>query len=117
MFNNILLVGLGGGVGSILRYLCQRSLNARFPYGTFVVNIVGCLIIGLLWGYFSRHTDESRRLLLVTGFCGGFTTFSSFTYEGVQMMTDNRWLVFAFYIAISVFTGLLATWAGYKLTN
>src|SRR3954470_10773643 len=117
MFANILLVGLGGGLGSILRYLCQRSFNTRIPYGTFLVNIVGCLIIGLLWGYFSRHTNEPRRLLLVTGFCGGFTTFSSFTYEGVQMITDNRWISFAFYTTISVLTGLLATWFGYKLTN
>lgn len=117
MFSNIILVGLGGGIGSILRYLLQRTLNFSFPYGTLLVNILGCLLIGLLWGLFTKHIDEQRRLLLVTGFCGGFTTFSSFTYEGVQMMMENRWLVLAFYTALSVLLGLLATYLGYKLTN
>ena len=117
MFNNILLVGLGGAAGSILRYLCQRSLNLSFPYGTLLVNIAGCLLIGLLWGFFTRHVDDQRRLLLVTGFCGGFTTFSSFTYEGVQMMTENRWLSFVVYTGASVVAGLAATYFGYKLTS
>ena len=118
MINNILLVGLGGAVGSMLRYLCQRSLNAvSFPYGTLSVNILGCLIIGILWGLFTKHIDERLRLLLVTGFCGGFTTFSSFTYEGVEMMMDNRWVNLAVYTSISVFAGLAATYFGYKLTS
>jgi CrcB protein len=118
MVSNILLVGLGGGVGSILRYLCQRSMNRlSFPYGTLLVNLLGCLVIGLLWGLFTRHVDEHRRLLLVTGLCGGFTTFSSFTYEGVQMLVDSRWLTFAAYTALSVTAGLLVTYLGYKLTS
>lgn len=117
MFNNILLVGLGGGIGSILRYLCQRSLNFSFPYGTLFVNILGCLLIGILWGLFTKNIDEQRRLLLVTGFCGGFTTFSSFTYEGVQMMMESRWFIFVLYTAVSVTVGLLATYLGFKLTN
>ena len=117
MFNNILLVGLGGAAGSILRYLCQRSLNLNFPYGTLLVNISGCLLIGILWGLFTRHIDEQRRLLLVTGFCGGFTTFSTFTYEGVQMLTENRWFIFALYTTLSIVLGLLATYLGYKITS
>ena len=118
MINNILLVGLGGGIGSILRYLCQRSLNQlNFPYGTLLVNIIGCLLIGIFWGMFTRHVDEGKRLLLVTGLCGGFTTFSSFTYEGVQMLAENRWLSFAFYTGLSVTVGLLVTYLGFKLTN
>lgn len=117
MYSNILLVGLGGGVGSMLRYLCQRALNLSFPYGTLIVNIAGCLLIGVLWGLFSKQVDEQRRLLLVTGFCGGFTTFSSFTYEGVEMLMENRWFIFVLYTAASVFLGLLATYFGYKLTN
>jgi CrcB protein len=117
MFNNILLVGLGGGVGSILRYLFQRSLNATYPWGTFAVNILGCLLIGLLWGLFTKQIDEQKRLLLVTGLCGGFTTFSSFTYEGVQMMMDDRWMTFIVYTAGSVVLGLMATYFGFKLTS
>jgi fluoride exporter len=114
---NILLVGIGGGIGSILRYLLQRTLNVNFPYGTLLVNIAGCLLIGLLWGLFTRHIDEQRRLLLVTGFCGGFTTFSTFTYEGVQMLMENRWVTFLFYTFLSVAAGLAATYLGYKLTS
>jgi fluoride exporter len=117
MFSNILLVGLGGGIGSILRYLLQRSLNATYPWGTFAVNILGCLLIGLLWGLFTKQIDEQKRLLLVTGLCGGFTTFSSFTYEGVQMMMDDRWVTFIFYTAGSVVLGLIATYFGFKLTS
>lgn len=114
---NILLVGIGGGIGSILRYFLQRTLNVSFPYGTLLVNIAGCLLIGLLWGIFTRHIDEHRRLLLVTGFCGGFTTFSTFTYEGVQMLMENRWMVFLLYTFLSVVAGLAATYFGYKLTS
>jgi len=117
MLTNILLVGLGGGAGSILRYLCQRTWNFSFPYGTLLVNIAGCLFIGLLWGLFTRHIDEQKRLLLITGFCGGFTTFSSFTFEGVQMMMENRWIAFLLYTSVSVIAGLAATYLGYKITN
>lgn len=117
MFNNILLVGMGGATGSILRYLCQRSLNAVFPYGTLLVNVAGCLLIGLLWGLFSKQVDETKRLLFITGFCGGFTTFSSFTFEGVQLMMDQRWLSFIVYTVASVAGGLAATFIGFKITS
>jgi fluoride exporter len=117
MINNILLVGLGGGIGSILRYLCQRSWNQAFPYGTLLVNIAGCILIGLLWGMFGKQIDEQRKLLLITGLCGGFTTFSAFSQEGIQMMMENRWLSFAVYILVSVTGGLLATFLAFKLTT
>ncbi|MDB5197559.1 MAG: putative fluoride ion transporter CrcB [Flaviaesturariibacter sp.] len=114
--SQLLLVGFGGAAGSILRYLCQRPLNTDgFPYGTLAVNIVGCLIIGILWAFFSRtNVQETTRLLLMTGFCGGFTTFSAFTYEGVQMLTQGRLIPFVLYTSISVIVGLVATFAGYK---
>lgn len=117
MLNNLLLVGLGGGIGSILRYLCQKNLNYSFPYGTLLVNVLGCLLIGLLWGFFTRHVNEQMRLMLLSGFCGGFTTFSSFTYEGIQLMSESRWLIFALYTALSVVLGLLATYWGYKIAS
>lgn len=117
MLNNILLVGVGGAAGSILRYLCQRSLNLNFPYGTLLVNVLGCLLIGLLWGCFTKNVNEQMRILLMTGFCGGFTTFSSFTYEGIQLMSQSRWLIFAVYTSLSVVLGLTATYFGYKITS
>lgn len=117
MFSNILLIGLGGAAGSILRYACQRFGNTSFPYGTFLVNIAGCFLIGMIWGLSVKGMDEERKLLLATGFCGGFTTFSAFTMEGVQMMAENRWLAFALYTGGSVVVGLLATFLGFKITH
>ncbi len=115
--NQLLLVGLGGAAGSILRYAVQRQLNLfYFPFGTLAVNIGGCFIIGLLWAYFTKGTiNETGRLLLITGFCGGFTTFSAFTQEGVQMLQQAKLLPFFIYTVVSVAAGLLATFAGYKL--
>ena len=119
MIKNFLLVGLGGAVGSVLRYSVQRFVNtATIPYGTLLVNLAGCFLIGLLWGLLNKNSiSQSGGLLLMSGFCGGFTTFSAFTYEGVQMMQDNRWILLAVYISASVFGGLVATFTGYKLTS
>src|SRR5262245_22590227 len=94
MINNFLLVGLGGGVGSMLRYLCQKWLNYNehnFPWGTFVVNIVGCLIIGVVYAASAKGTGWSpqARLLLTAGFCGGFTTFSSFSAENLNFLREG----------------------------
>lgn len=119
MIKNLLLVGLGGAVGSMLRYSVQRFANTPgFPYGTLLVNLVGCFLIGLLWGLVTRNSmTQITALILMSGFCGGFTTFSAFTHEGVQMMNDSRWLLLVGYIGASVIGGLLATFSGYKLTN
>ena len=119
MIKNLLLIGLVGAVGSMLRYSVQHFLNSMtIPFGTLLVNITGCFLIGLLWGLLSKDSiTQSAGLLLMGGFCGGFTTFSAFTYEGVQMMHDTRWILLACYVGASVFGGLLATFAGYKLTN
>lgn len=119
MIKNLLLVGLGGAAGSMLRFAIQRFGNTNgFPYGTLIVNLAGCFLIGLLWGFLSRNLiSQMTGILLMSGFCGGFTTFSAFTYEGVQMMQDNRWLMLAVYTGASVIGGLVASFAGYKLTN
>jgi CrcB protein len=123
MIKHILLIGLGGGIGSIARYLCQRWVANyyphQFPWGTFAVNITGCLLIGIFWGlsFRSFDTNESWKLFLMTGLCGGFTTFSAFTLEGVGLLKENRTGLFFLYIAGSVIAGLLATYAGMKLTR
>jgi CrcB protein len=119
MLKNLLFVGLGGAVGSMLRYTIQRFVNDPFfPYGTLLVNIAGCFFIGLLWGLLNKNTiTQGTSLLLMSGFCGGFTTFSAFTQEGVQMINDNRWAMLCMYTGASVVGGLLASFTGYKLTG
>jgi len=120
---NILLVGLGGGIGSIARYLSQRWFAANFayafPWGTFAVNVAGCLLIGLLWGVNIRSAEvhEGWKLFLMTGLCGGFTTFSAFTMEGIGLVRDQKIALFFIYIAASVITGLLATYIGIQITK
>lgn len=114
--NAILLVSVGGAAGSMLRYLLQRQLNADFPLGTLSVNVLGCLLIGILWALVAKNQlNESWRLALMAGFCGGFTTFSSFTLESLQLLQSNRYLFFTVYTISNVVIGLLATFAGYKI--
>lgn len=123
MIKNILLIGLGGSLGSICRYLCQRWISVyyphQFPWGTFGVNIAGCFLIGVFWGMSFKTFDnnESWKLFLMTGLCGGFTTFSAFTLEGIGLIKEQRLFLFFSYVAGSVLLGLLATWFGMKLTR
>jgi len=117
MLTKMLLVGVGGFAGSVLRYVCQLALNTGFPYGTLLVNLVGCFAIGCLWALLLRGLDAQWALLLMTGVCGGFTTFSAFTLEGVQMLINHRYLTFVLYTTISLVAGLLVTFLGFKLMN
>jgi CrcB protein len=123
MIKNLLIIGLGGAAGSMLRYAVQKLFNphtaAAFPTGTLLVNFAGCFLIGILWGLFSRNiswSDESR-LLLMTGLCGGFTTFSAFTLEGIGLLKENRTALFLIYITASVLGGLLATLIGIRIAK
>jgi CrcB protein len=115
MLKEILMVGLGGFAGSTLRYLVGRWLNGGFPWGTLVVNVVGCFLIGLLYALAERGNLASpyMRLLLMTGFCGGFTTFSAFMNENLVMLRTGDLLPFALYTAGSILAGLIAVWLGY----
>ena len=123
MIKNLLLIGLGGGLGSMARYLCQKWFMDHYahsyPWGTFVVNITGCFLIGLLWGitFKSFADNESWKLFLMTGLCGGFTTFSAFTLEGVGLLREQKPGLFLLYIGGSVAIGLLATYAGMKISR
>jgi len=123
MIKNFLIVGLGGASGSMLRYAVQKIFQvqtaAAFPTGTLLVNIAGCFLIGILWSLVSRSLtwNEEMKLLLMTGFCGGFTTFSAFTLEGIGLLKENRTVLFVIYLSASVLGGLLATFIGIRIVK
>jgi fluoride exporter len=113
----LLWIGLGGAVGSVLRYLLggvvQRSAHAGFPAGTLAVNVVGCFVIGVLaQHYMNVQTHPSMRAALITGFCGGFTTFSAFSLETVGLLRGGEYGRVATYVVLSVSLSLLATISG-----
>lgn len=120
---NYLIIALGGGIGSALRYavskFVQDSTNGAFPYHTFAVNIVGCLLIGLFYGLAARgHLgNNTTTLLLTTGLCGGFTTFSTFCNENITLLRGDNALTALVYVASSVFCGLLAVALGYLIID
>lgn len=123
MIPTIIAVSLGGVIGTLLRLFTATYINANWPRlfytGTLAVNIVGCLIIGYLYGLFMIRPDipvEIRSGLMV-GFVGGLTTFSSFSLDTVRLLESGQGLVAMGYCAVSVFGGLLATWAGLALTK
>ena len=123
MIKNLLIVGLGGAVGSMLRYTVQKIFQvqtaAAFPTGTLLVNIAGCFLIGILWSLVSRSLtwNDEMKLLLMTGFCGGFTTFSAFTLEGIGLLKENKTALFVIYLTASVVGGLLATFIGIRIAK
>ena len=123
MIKNLLLVGLGGGIGSIARYLCQKWFSENyphpFPWGTFLVNLCGCFLIGVFYAAAERTSvlSPQTRLLLITGFCGGFTTFSTFAFENMNLLRSGDILYFSVYIAASVVLGIAGVFGGIAITK
>ncbi|WP_209391088.1 fluoride efflux transporter CrcB [Chryseobacterium sp. RR2-3-20] len=118
---NIFLIFFGGGLGSVLRYLL--SFNAQklwkinnFPVGTLLVNIIGCFAIGFLTSYLVKF-DNGLKFLLITGICGGFTTFSAFSIENYSLWENQQFLMLTIYIGLSILLGIIAVFAGIKFSN
>ena len=118
MLKVLLLIGSGGFIGSVARYLVQQLIHEKFetgfPIGTFTVNIIGSFIIGVIYALSEKTGVLSAewRLFLAVGLCGGFTTFSSFAYESFKMIGLEQFFFVALYMGLSFFLGLLATYLG-----
>ena len=117
---NIIAVGAGSFIGGIARYLvalAMKGISKGFPWATLLVNLLGCLIIGLLWGFLSRNAAENTSwgLFLTVGLCGGFTTFSTFSKEALTMLQTGQIWGFASYIALSILAGIVLVAIGYYI--
>lgn len=116
-----LIIGLGGFLGSISRYwlsfIVDKTFFGAYPYGTFTVNIIGCFLLGLIYAFADREQvmTQEMRFFLATGFCGSFTTFSTFSYENQLLYQEGEWTTLITYIVLSVVLGILATIAGVAL--
>ena len=121
MIKSLLLVFIGGGLGSILRYsmslFIQRYYNDSLPIATFLANFFGCLLIGVVIALLGRSVQlqQEIKLLLITGFCGGFTTFSAFASENIQLIQAGQINTALVYILLSVALCLIAVWCGLML--
>ncbi|MCF0202839.1 MAG: fluoride efflux transporter CrcB [Bacteroidaceae bacterium] len=119
----MIIAGAGGFAGTCLRYLtgvlAKQWCSGAFPLGTFIVNALGCLIIGIVYGLSERSgaLNSNHVLLLATGFCGGFTTFSAFANEAWTLGTKGDMLMSVLYVAASIVVGIVCVWAGRIITE
>jgi len=123
MFKAVLLAGCGGFLGTCLRFLtgklCALWFHSGFPWGTLTVNVVGSFLIGIFFGLAEKThvVSPQMNLFLITGFCGGFTTFSSFTDDMFLMLQNKNWLSFIMYVGFSFLLGLLLVWLGRSIVK
>ncbi len=120
MIKSLIMIFIGGGVGSILRYLVNigcSNLNSvyKFPIGTFIANITGCFLIGLFSAICAKYVStisNDTKMMMTVGFCGGLTTFSTFSNESLNMVRNGNVLTFAIYVGVSVTLGIMAAYLG-----
>jgi len=118
---NFIWVFLGGGLGAVARYGVSRLVpfsSSGFPYPTLIANVISCIILGFLMGLISQSQLDTRaQLLLATGFCGGFSTFSTFSGETLQLIQNEQIGIAVIYIGVSISLCLLAIFIGLKLSS
>lgn len=123
MIRQLVLVALGGGAGSVSRYLASVWVAKHFPHifplATFVVNMTGCFLIGFLIGLSARYAvfDSDLKFLLIVGFCGGYTTFSTFSAENMRLLETGNYGTLALYVITSILLGVVALWGGSFLSK
>jgi len=123
MFQNMLLIGAGGFLGSVLRYgsgqMIVKMFTSNHPFGTFFVNILGSLLIGLVLGMSEKGATITInwKLFLAVGFCGGFTTFSAFALENINFIQSQQFMLSFLYISASLILGLAAVYFGFWIAK
>jgi CrcB protein len=123
MLKSIFIVGIGGFIGSVARFMVSRyfqeNVASLFPWGTITVNIIGSLLIGIIFGISEKgeFLSPEMRLFLAVGICGGFTTFSTFSNDAFILMRNQEWIRLVFYSSLSFFLGLVAVYGGRLLTK
>ena len=118
MIKTLLYIAIGGAIGSVMRYLMTLLVNKywtnNFPIATLITNVAGCFLIGLFIGILQKNNlnNNALKCLLITGFCGGFTTFSAFANENFILISHQNTFLSLFYIASSIFLGIFFVWLG-----